>query len=266
MRCKRCGCEVDTRKRRADGSVQCPKCGVIYRPRTAPQANASHSTARKGTQSKTVWDKIKMLPWKKKYWKLPLWAWVALAIIIIGGIGSLGDNSSTNSGSLGGSATSNQAAINSPTAVPAPSGTPIVSETDDALPTATAEAIDDPLSYAAEKVFKSEYTFDHQNENDVYIRFRIDGMNSEWTLKDFKLDIADYCKMLSTQFPDVDYGTLYFVGYCSTIDVYGQQGFQDAVRLAIDKDAVDRIVWENFLFDDIDQIGHDYAVGGLLKD
>ena len=36
--CKRCGEHIDIRRRRTDGSLQCPKCKIIYRPRpTQPQ-------------------------------------------------------------------------------------------------------------------------------------------------------------------------------------------------------------------------------------
>lgn len=270
MKCRRCGAEIDTRRRRADGSVQCPKCGVVYRPRATSQSSVKRSVAKKSKQPSkktTIWDKIKSLPWRKRYWKLPLWAWVGLVIVLIGGIGLLGDDSSKNDIPSENVANSSLTQIaNVPaTEIPFASDVPAQAQVIEESPEPTEEVIDDPLSYAAEKVFKDEYAFELQNANDVYIRFRIDGSNAEWTLKDFKNDVTNYCKMLSTQFPDTNYGTLYFVGYCATVDVYGQQGFQDAVRLAIDKDAVEEVVWENFLFENIDQIGHDYVVGALLQ-
>ena len=38
MVCRHCGCEFDTRRnQRQDGSVQCPKCGAVYRRQASNQ-------------------------------------------------------------------------------------------------------------------------------------------------------------------------------------------------------------------------------------
>ena len=44
MICKRCGNEINTNNRRADGTIVCPSCGMIYRQKpAAKQAQISRS-------------------------------------------------------------------------------------------------------------------------------------------------------------------------------------------------------------------------------
>ena len=37
MQCRKCGVEINTKIREADGSVVCPGCGTVYRPKSAPK-------------------------------------------------------------------------------------------------------------------------------------------------------------------------------------------------------------------------------------
>lgn len=41
--CRRCGEHIDTRTKRADGSLQCPNCKVIYRPRSDQSQQRNHA-------------------------------------------------------------------------------------------------------------------------------------------------------------------------------------------------------------------------------
>ena len=97
MKCRRCGAEIDTRRQRSDGSVQCPECKTIYRPRTSSASAATAQKKQPNRQSsgrKTAKGKL----WNRKYWKLPLWAWCTIGLLlIICIIGSAGNNSAQNS-------------------------------------------------------------------------------------------------------------------------------------------------------------------------
>lgn len=62
--CKRCGAYIDTRRRRSDGSLQCPECKMIYRPRpTQSQALQPQVqiTKRQPPRMKKQWSKKKIL-------------------------------------------------------------------------------------------------------------------------------------------------------------------------------------------------------------
>ena len=62
--CKRCGAYIDTRRRRSGGSLQCPECGMIYRPRpTQNQALQPQTqiTKRQPQRMKKQWSKKKIL-------------------------------------------------------------------------------------------------------------------------------------------------------------------------------------------------------------
>ena len=82
MICRQCGAEVDTRRRRSDGTVQCYNCRKIYYPK-----NSNQQMVRVQPQGKPKKTSVPSgIPWKRKYAKLPLWLWcviVVLGIILI---------------------------------------------------------------------------------------------------------------------------------------------------------------------------------------
>lgn len=84
--CKHCGANIDIRRKREDGSLQCPQCKVVYRPRPAQgqRAQVSQSTARRQPQRKRrsgfaeLWHAI---PWQRKVFKLPVWLWAVIVLL-----------------------------------------------------------------------------------------------------------------------------------------------------------------------------------------
>lgn len=130
MVCKRCGCEFDARRyRRPDDSVQCPKCGTIYRrnPQGArpPRQNAiqPRPPVRNGSAYARRSRGASFLT--KKLWKLPVWVWGVLLIVIF--TAAIGGSTSKEAAIQPASAPSNvapaQAAANAPAAVPAEEST-----------------------------------------------------------------------------------------------------------------------------------------------
>lgn len=90
MICKRCGGDIDTRRRRSDGSLQCPQCKIVYRPRPAqPQHQypvAQTQKIRKQSprkKKKGLSAFFSIIPWKRKFLKIPLWAWAVVILIIL---------------------------------------------------------------------------------------------------------------------------------------------------------------------------------------
>lgn len=79
--CKHCGTNIDLRRRRADGSLQCPKCKVIYRPKpTQNQASVRRQPQRRKSGLADLWHSI---PWKRKVFKLPVWLWVVIVLLAL---------------------------------------------------------------------------------------------------------------------------------------------------------------------------------------
>ena len=97
MICKRCGANIDPRRKRADGSLQCPQCKVIYRPRSTqsqalqpqPQITRRQTPRKKRSGIAALWNSI---PWKRKYFKLPVWLWTIIALIILFSVFPSSDN------------------------------------------------------------------------------------------------------------------------------------------------------------------------------
>lgn len=98
MVCRRCGENIDTRRRRSDGSLQCPYCGMIYRPRpnqgqqprpitqnTRPYASRQQPTQRQPVRqsNRRVSSYKKSSIFNRKFLKLPVWIWLILVIIVL---------------------------------------------------------------------------------------------------------------------------------------------------------------------------------------
>ena len=257
MICKHCGYQIDTRKRKQDGTIQCPKCKVVYRPR--PKAKQPEK------KNKSFLDMLKSIPWKRKIWKLPLWLWIVVIVIVVGSIGNIIDKNDTRLNTTTSTAANvYQDGETSFTTSPMIStgehaDAPNPEQEDD------AETVKDPFEYSALQVFKEDYTVSKHGDGSIYVRFLIDGINVEWTVKAFKNSATNYCKKLSMNFPDAEYTSIHFTGYCSAVDKYGNSSYQDAIRLTIDKSEIDKINWDRFVFGNIDSIGYDYVLGSLLK-
>lgn len=81
--CKRCGAYIDTRKKRPDGSLQCPECKMIYRPRPTQSQELQPQTQITKRQPQTIKKR-----WSKK--KILGLAVVIMLLIIL--VGSCGNN------------------------------------------------------------------------------------------------------------------------------------------------------------------------------
>lgn len=86
MVCRRCGCAFDARRfRRSDGSVRCPDCGAVYRPQGAPRQGQGALPARTAMRNEVPRGRRGRAasPLTRKLWKLPVWAWLAIAVVLV---------------------------------------------------------------------------------------------------------------------------------------------------------------------------------------
>lgn len=98
MVCRRCGENIDTRRRRSDGSLQCPYCGMIYRPRptqgqqprptsqntrpySSSQQPAQRQPVRQTSRRASRYKKPSIL--SRKFFKLPIWVWLILVVLLL---------------------------------------------------------------------------------------------------------------------------------------------------------------------------------------
>lgn len=109
MICKKCGANIDIRRKHSDGSVQCPQCKVIYRPRTAqsqvvqPQRQTNRKQPYKKKKNTTAFLRNFAAC---KCFKFPVWVLIIIVILIavlmtISIISLRDKDSSNNAGKMG---------------------------------------------------------------------------------------------------------------------------------------------------------------------
>lgn len=78
MRCRECGLELEERDQLRNGAFQCPECGTIHH--TASSSRVSPSPWRRKRRSALPsGDNVLM----RKIWLLPLWSWIAIALVVV---------------------------------------------------------------------------------------------------------------------------------------------------------------------------------------
>lgn len=102
MICRRCGAEFDPRRYHlADGSAQCPECGAIYKRRTQNSQHAqrdmvlSKPVVYQNRQTGNADRRRRPSFFSKKLWKLPIWAWAVIVVVLLAAIGA-GSNTDNN--------------------------------------------------------------------------------------------------------------------------------------------------------------------------
>lgn len=122
MNCRQCGAPIPNNYLTRD-SFRCPECGKTYYKRTnshrqQPQQNAARRSTKpvQRRKSEPIWKSILT----RKVWKLPVWALLAIVIVLVGIIAS---SSSTPTPDKQAAATVQQTANQpeTPTATEAPS-------------------------------------------------------------------------------------------------------------------------------------------------
>ena len=158
MICRKCGANIDTTIRAADGSVQCHSCGTVYRPKNAniqpasrnetpvnyaqpviqdqqnnaliQQNNTQEQRHRRTAQdypgqTSTSRSNQNQPFLKKKFLSLPIWAWLCAVLMISGGMFAIltspRDNISMNS----------QAVVQSPSQNVSPDSNSVLSQNGD---------------------------------------------------------------------------------------------------------------------------------------
>lgn len=82
MICRRCNHDIDTRRRRPDGTLQCPYCKMVYYPRNTQsrpvqrQAQPTRNQPPRRRRNSTALFSRKVL-------KLPIWVWIVLLVLIL---------------------------------------------------------------------------------------------------------------------------------------------------------------------------------------
>ena len=78
MRCRACGLELDERDLKRNGAYQCPECGTIHH--TAISSRVSPSPWRRKRRVRfAANDNV----FTRKFWLLPLWGWIGIAVLVI---------------------------------------------------------------------------------------------------------------------------------------------------------------------------------------
>lgn len=249
MKCRKCGQEIPERLLKRD-AFKCPICGNVYRKKPDASRNVQRQRKKKGFNLRIL---------KKKIWKLPLWAWILIALFLVAGV----DEAIKDDGVQAQPILTTQPSLTSESNV-------LNTESPTEIP--TLEPIEEPIGdlfeNAASKVLPKDYISEYSDDRTkAKFTFYVEGWNEEWTIKSFKNKVSDYCEYLCNLegYENLNYSTLYFVGNIGTVDIYGNTGTQVGLQLAIDKTAIDKIQWDRFLWENISTIGHDYYESPLLQ-
>ena len=83
----------------------------------------------------------------------------------------------------------------------------------------------------------------------------------------FNSKIAEYCQALlqTDRYSETPYSDIEFVGIATVIDLYGNESVQPVARASLDMPTIEKINWENFNYDNLQQVCQKYILTAALE-
>lgn len=138
------------------------------------------------------------------------------------------------------------------------------------LPTATTQPEienGDPFTLAANATFGAG-KYQIEGNGSYEIEFSLDNMwDEEMMVFRFNSKIAEYCQALlqTDRYSETPYSDIEFVGIATVIDLYGNESVQPVARASLDMPTIEKINWENFNYDNLQQVCQKYILTAALE-
>lgn len=100
------------------------------------------------------------------------------------------------------------------------------------------------------------------------IEFSLDNMwDVEMMVFRFNSRIAEYCHALlqTDRYSETHYSDIEFVGIATVTDLYGNESVQPVARASLDMPTIEKINWDNFNHDNLQQICQKYILSAALQ-